>query len=246
VAEQQRVDMAMLPLRVGLFGAEPWSEPLRREIEARLGIVAFDTYGLSEVIGPGVAQECEYHQGLHINEDHFIPEIIDPESGVPMGDDAAGELVLTAISKEAMPLLRYRTRDRTRLIREPCVCGRSTVRMARVLGRTDDMLVVDGVSVFPSQIEPALLWIGGVAPHYQLIVDRERGALDQLELRVEAPVGLASNAERRYQLERRLRDGIQSRLDITCMVQIVAPGEIERSEGKAVPIVDKHQASKSG
>jgi phenylacetate-CoA ligase len=241
VAAAEGVDMTGLPLRVGIFGAEPWSEQMRREIEARLGLEAFDTYGLSEIIGPGVASECEHHQGLHIYEDYFIPEIIDPNTGEPLPDGEVGELVLSSVTKEAMPLLRYRTRDRTRLLREPCACGRTSVRMARVLGRTDDMLVIRGVNVFPSQVEAAILEIGGVAPQYQLIVDRERGPLDELEVRVEAPASLFDDPERLGQLERRLNDGIQSTLGITCRVQIVAPGEIPRSEGKAVRVLDKRQ-----
>jgi phenylacetate-CoA ligase len=167
---------------VSIFGGEPWFEQTCQEIEARLGIVAFDTYGLSEVIGPGVANECEYHRGLHINEDHFIPEIVDPETGERMPDGAVGELILTGLTKAALPLLRYRTRDLTSLLHEPCACGRTGVRMARVLGRTDDMLVVRGMNVFPSQVEAVLLANSDVAPYYQLVVDRERGALDTLDV----------------------------------------------------------------
>jgi phenylacetate-CoA ligase len=244
VAAAEGVDTATLPLRVGIFGAEPWSEQMRQEIEARLGIVAFDTYGLSEIIGPGVAHECLHHQGLHLNEDHFLPEIVDPESGERLPDGEVGELVLSSVTKEAMPLLRYRTRDRTRLLREPCPCGRTTVRMARVQGRTDDMIVVRGVNVFPSQVEAVLMQTGGVAPHYQIVVDRERGALDELDVLVEALASLSGDPERLRQLERRLSDGIQSTLGISCKVQLVAPGEIPRSEGKAVRVVDKRQDSK--
>jgi phenylacetate-CoA ligase len=241
VAAEEGIDMVALPLKVGVFGAEPWSEQMRREIEARLGIVAFDTYGLSEIIGPGVASECAHRQGLHINEDHFIPEIVDPTTGERLPDGEVGELVLSAITKEAMPLLRYRTRDRTRLLREPCPCGRTTVRMARVQGRTDDMIVVRGVNIFPSQVEAVLLESGEVTPHYQLVVDRERRALDDLEVRVEVPARLWGDTERLGQLERRLGDSIQSTLGITCSVQLVAPGEIPRDEGKAVRVVDKRQ-----
>jgi phenylacetate-CoA ligase len=241
MAAEEGVDMAALPLRVGIFGAEPWSDQMRQEIEARLGIVAFDTYGLSEIIGPGVASECEYHQGRHIYEDHFIPEIVDPQTGKRLPDGEVGELVLSSVTKEAIPLLRYRTRDRTRLLREPCACGRTSVRMARVQGRTDDMIVVRGVNVFPSQIEAVLLESGEVAPHYQLIVDREHNSLDELEVRVEAPAGLWGDAERLGELERRLGDDIQSTLGITCSVQLVAPGELPRSEGKAVRVVDKRR-----
>jgi len=244
VAAEERVDMVTLPLRVGFFGAEPWSEQMRWEIEARLGIVAFDTYGLSELIGPGVAHECGYHQGLHINEDHFLPEIVDPASGERLSDGEVGELVLSSVTKEAIPLLRYRTGDRTRLLREPCACGRTTVRMARVLGRTDDMIIVRGVNVFPSQVEAVLLETGAVAPHYQLIVDRARGALDELEVRVEVPARLWGDPLQLRQLERRLGDDLRSTLGISCDVRLVAPGEIPRSEGKAVRVVDKRHASK--
>jgi phenylacetate-CoA ligase len=243
VAAEEGVDLRTLPLRVGLFGAEPWSEQMRQEIEARLGLLALDHYGLSETIGPGVASECIHQQGLHLNEDHFIPEIIDPESGERLRDGEEGELVLSSVTREALPLLRYRTRDRTRLIREPCACGRTTVRMAKVLGRTDDMIVVRGVNVFPSQIEAALLQVGEIAPQYQIVVDRDRTALDKLEVLVEAPAEILDNPDRLSQLERRLNDGVQSTLGITCTVQLAAPGQIPRSEGKAVRVVDKRQVS---
>jgi phenylacetate-CoA ligase len=202
---------------------------MRREIEARLGLLALDHYGLSEIIGPGVASECVHQQGLHINEDHFIPEIIDPESGERLPNGAEGELVLSSVTKEALPLLRYRTRDRTRLTHEPCACGRTTVRMAKVLGRTGDMIVVRGVNVFPSQVEAALLQVGGIEPHYQLIVDRSRDSLDALEVLVEAPAEIFNNPDQLSQVERRLHEGVQSALSITCKVQVVAPGQIQRS-----------------
>src|SRR5215813_4985956 len=196
VAEQDGLDLRSLPLRVGMFGAEPWSEHMRREIESRLGIIAVNVYGLSELIGPGVAVECTQKQGLHIFEDHFIPEIVDPESGKLMPDGETGELVLTCVTKEALPLVRYRTRDRTRLLRERCPCGRTTVRMDRILGRTDDMIIVRGVNVFPSQIETVLLDIGGVEPYYQLIVDRSSACVDELDILVEAPAHIHGNEER--------------------------------------------------
>ena len=165
VAEEDGLDIASFPLKVGLFGAEPWSEAMRQEIESRLGIIALNVYGLSEVIGPGVAVECTEKQGMHIFEDHFIPEIIDPDTNERLRDGEEGELVFTCVTKEALPLIRYRTRDRTRLIREKCACGRTTVRMDRIVGRTDDMIIVRGVNVFPSQIETVLLQVGDVEPH---------------------------------------------------------------------------------
>jgi phenylacetate-CoA ligase len=243
VAAEEGVDLRALPLKVGLFGAEPWSDQMRQEIEARLGLLALDHYGLSEIIGPGVASECVHQQGLHLCEDHFIPEIIDPGTGERLPDGAVGELVLSSVTKEALPLLRYRTGDRTRLIREPCACGRTTVRMAKVLGRTDDMIVVRGVNVFPSQVEAVLLQVGEVAPHYQIIVDRGRDSLDALEVLVEAPAEIFDNPDRLSQLERRLSSNMQSTLGITCTVQLAAPGQIPRSEGKAVRVVDKRQVS---
>jgi phenylacetate-CoA ligase len=241
---EEGIDPASLRLKVGLFGAEPWSEEMRREIEARLGIRALDHYGLSEVIGPGVASECADQQGLHINEDHFIPEIIDPASGERLPDGEVGELVFTCVTKEALPLLRYRTRDRVRLIREPCGCGRTTVRMAKVLGRTDDMIIVRGVNVFPSQIETVLLQLGEVAPHYQLVVDRGQARLDDLDVLVEAPAEIFGNPDRLAQLERRLTYGVESMLGITCKVTLVGPRQIQRSEGKAVRVVDKRQPAR--
>jgi phenylacetate-CoA ligase len=238
---EEGVDPASLQLKVGLFGAEPWSEQMRREIEARLGIRAFDHYGLSEVIGPGVASECVHQQGLHINEDHFIPEIIDPVTGERLPDGEVGELVFSCVTKEALPLLRYRTRDRVRLMREPCACGRTTVRMAKVVGRTDDMIIVRGVNVFPSQIETVLLEFGEVTPHYQIVIDRGRTTLDELDVLVEAPAEVYENPERLAQLERRLTYGVESMLGITCKVTLVGPKQIQRSEGKAVRVVDKRQ-----
>jgi phenylacetate-CoA ligase len=241
VAEQDGLDLKALPLEVGLFGAEPWSERMRDEIESRLGIVALNVYGLSEVIGPGVAAECTEKQGLHIFEDHFIPEIVDPQTGDPLPDGELGELVLTCATKEALPLLRYRTRDRTRLLREKCGCGRTTVRMDRIMGRTDDMIVVRGVNVFPSQIETVLLEAGGVQPHYQIVVDRTSTYLDELDVLVEAHADIHQNKDHLIQLEKRLSFEVQSALGISCNVMLVGPGEIERSEGKAVRVVDKRK-----
>jgi len=241
VAEQGGIDLKSLPLRVGLFGAEPWSERMRAEIESRLGILALNVYGLSEVIGPGVAVECTRKQGLHIFEDQFIAEIVDPQTGEPVPDGEMGELVLTCITKEALPLLRYRTRDRTRLFREPCACGRTTARMDRIIGRTDDMIIVRGVNVFPSQIETVLLEIGGVEPHYQIVVDRTSAYMDELDVLVEAPAHIYGNSDHLVQLEKRLSFEVQSTLGINCNVKMVGPREIERSEGKAVRVVDKRK-----
>jgi len=239
MAREDGVDLGELPLRVGIFGAEPWSERMRAEIESRLGVVAINVYGLSEVIGPGVSIECTEQQGMHIFEDHFIPEIIDPSTGEPLADGEMGELVLTCVTKEALPLLRYRTRDRTRLTREPCACGRTTARMERIVGRTDDMLIVRGVNVFPSQIETVLLAVGAVEPHYQIVVDRGATHLDELEILVEAPQDVVGDRERLSRLERRLHDEVESALSITCKVKVVGPHELARSEGKAVRVVDK-------
>ncbi|HEY3229763.1 MAG TPA: phenylacetate--CoA ligase [Roseiflexaceae bacterium] len=240
-AAEEGIDPASLALKVGLFGAEPWSERMRQEIESRLGLLALDHYGLSEVIGPGVASECAYKQGLHICEDHFIPEIVAPDSGERLPDGEIGELVFTCVTKEALPLLRYRTRDRTRLIREPCACGRTTARMQKVLGRTDDMIIVRGVNVFPSQIETVLLEFGEVEPHYQIVVDRGRDFLDELDVLVEASAEVFQSQERLSQLEQRLVYSMQSALGIVCKVRLVEPKQIQRSEGKAVRVVDKRQ-----
>jgi phenylacetate-CoA ligase len=239
VAEEAGVDLNSLPLKLGMFGAEPWSDRMREEIESRLGIVALNVYGLSEIIGPGVSVECTHKQGMHIFEDHFIPEIVDPESGERVPDGELGELVLTCVTKEALPLVRYRTRDRTRLLTEKCACGRTTVRMERVVGRTDDMLIVRGVNVFPSQIETVLLQVENVEPHYQIIIDRNAAYTDELDILVEAPAEIYANQDRLIQLEKRLCYDVQSALGITCRVKLVGPREIERSEGKAVRVIDK-------
>ena len=181
-----------LKLKAGVFGAEPWSENMRKEIEAKMGLLAIDIYGLSEIIGPGVASECECQNGLHVNEDHFMVEVIDPATGKRLPDGEKGEIVFTTITKEAFPLLRYRTRDIGIIYPEPCACGRTLVRMSRMLGRTDDMLIIRGVNVFPSQIESVLLAIGETEPHYQIIVDRENN-LDDLEIWVEVSEGIFSD-----------------------------------------------------
>ena len=238
--EEMGVDMRSLRLRVGILGAEPWSEKMRREIEERLGITALDIYGLSEIIGPGVAMECiEGRNGLHVFEDHFIVETINPETGERVPDGEAGELVFTSLTKEAFPLIRYRTRDLSCLMEEPCKCGRTHVRMARISGRSDDMLVIRGVNVFPSQIESVLLGIEGLEPHYQLIVDRE-GTLDTLEIQVEMSEDLFSDEIKTLQnIEKRITKDIKDYLGVTAKVKLVGSKTLERSEGKSQRVVDR-------
>ncbi|CAG0997140.1 phenylacetate-CoA ligase [Burkholderiales bacterium] len=236
MAEAQGVDLRRQGrLQVGLFGAEPWSEALRREIEARLGLKAIDIYGLSEIMGPGVACECPEQAGLHGWEDHFLFEVIDPETGTPLADGEAGELVITTLTKEALPMLRYRTRDITRMTGEPCGCGRTHRRILRVTGRNDDMLIIRGVNVYPSQIEAVLVGLPGIAPHYQLVVER-RGSLDHVSIEVEAaPEAAASSYP---ELARRVAHHVKSLVGITTDVTMKAPGEIPRSQGKAVRVRD--------
>ena len=245
LAEQARamdVDLRALPLRAGIFGAEPWSEKMRAEIEKALVLSAFNIYGLSEIMGPGVAMECaEVRDGMHIFEDHFLAEVINPETGevLPAGEE--GELVFTTLTKEAFPLVRYRTRDITRLIPEPCRCGRTHIRMARVMGRSDDMLIIRGVNVFPSQVEAVLVGVEGLEPHYRLIVDRE-GTLDTLEIQVELSEKLfsASGEIRALQnIERQLKKDMKDYLGINAIVKLVEPRTIERSEGKANRVIDR-------
>jgi phenylacetate-CoA ligase len=241
VAEEMGVDLKELNLRVGFFGAEPWSENMRKQIEEKLGLHALDIYGLSEVIGPGVANECMEKNGLHIFDDHFIPEIINPETGerLPYGEE--GELVFTCVTKEALPLIRYRTRDITRLIPEPCPCGRTHIRMARITGRADDMLIIRGVNVFPSQIESVLMEIEETEPHYQIIVDRVN-QLDVLEVQVEVNERLFSDEVRKLEMVRKkIQDEIESILGISAVVTLVEPKTIKRSEGKAVRVIDKRK-----
>lgn len=241
-AVEEGIDLRDLKLRIGIFGAEPWTEEIRAEIEAKLNIKAIDIYGLSEILGPGVAIECiEAQNGLHIWEDHFIPEIIDPGTGEVLPPGEQGELVITTITKEGIPMIRYRTRDITRLISEPCVCGRTHVRLARMSGRSDDMLIIRGVNVFPSQIESVLMTVDGVEPHYQLIVDREEN-LDTLEVQVEVNEKTFSDEIKMLQdLSNRIRKEIKDILGITCKVRLVEPKSITRSEGKARRVIDKRQ-----
>ena len=241
-AAEEGINIRDLKLRVGIFGAEPWTEEMRREIEDKLNIKAIDIYGLSEILGPGVAIEChEAQHGLHIWEDHFIPEIINPDTGEVLPDGELGELVITTITKEGIPMIRYRTRDITRLIAEPCVCGRTHRRIARMSGRTDDMLIIRGVNVFPSQIESVLVGIEGIEPHYQLIVEREEN-LDTLEIQVEVNEQTFSDEIKILQdLSNRIRHEIKDLLGITCKVRLVEPKTIARSEGKAKRVVDRRK-----
>ena len=239
VAAEMGVRPGDLRLRLGLFGAEPWSDSMRREIEAKLGISATDNYGLSEVIGPGVSGECERKSGLHVNEDHFLVEVVDPKTLEPLPEGELGELVFTSLTKEAFPVVRYRSRDLSRLTYEACPCGRTNARMARVTGRTDDMLIVRGVNVFPSQIESVLLEIEGTEPHYQIVVERN-GALDEILVDVEvAETVFSDEAKRLYQLRERIQRRLATVLGINVAVRLAEPKSIERSAGKAKRVIDK-------
>lgn len=239
--EELGIKKSELKLKAGVFGAEPWSSNMRSEIEERLGILAIDIYGLSEVIGPGVASECACQCGLHIQEDHFIPEIIDPVTEEVLPPGSKGEIVFSTVTKEGLPLLRYRTRDISSLNYEKCECGRTLVRMSKVSGRTDDMLIIRGVNVFPSQIESVLLEIGETAPHYLLIVDRIDN-LDILEVWVEMTQSLFSDEVKRVEeIEKKIRKEIESTLGINAKVRLVEPKTIERSEGKAKRVIDKRK-----
>ncbi len=243
---EQGSDPRALGLRYGFFGAEPWTEAMRRQLEGLWGVAAVDFYGLSEVIGPGVASECaEARDGLHVNEDHFLPEIVDPGTGEPLKPGTEGELVLTCLTKEALPLLRYRTGDVTSLNPEPCRCGRTTVRMARIKGRTDDMLIIKGVNVYPSQLEAALLTIEELAPHYQLVVDRTE-AFPTLAVHVEPMEGLVhawggfdSGRPEIMALSARVAERLRGHLGLNPEIAIVPPKTIPRSEGKAVRVVER-------
>lgn len=239
-ALEQGIDFRKLPLRVGVFGAEPWTEAMRLEIEQKMGIDAMNVYGLSEVMGPGVAMEClESKSGMHIWEDHFYPEIIDPVTGEQLPPGSVGELVITTLTKQGLPLIRYRTRDLTHLDYTPCACGRTHARLGRLRGRSDDMLIIRGVNVFPQQIETILLESEGVAPHYQIIVDRE-GTLDTLEVLVEvADIGFADEIRKLQSREARIQKTIKEFLGVTAKVRLVEPRSIQRSEGKAPRIIDK-------
>lgn len=235
------IDPSDLSLRVGMFGAEPWSENMRKEIEAKLNIRATDIYGLSEVVGPGVACECECQAGMHVNEDHFIPEIINPKTLEPVEPGEVGELVFSTVTKEGIPILRYRTRDLTRLIYDKCECGRTLVRMEKCMGRSDDMLIIRGVNVFPSQIESVLLGMSETEPHYLLIVERD-GTMDVLKLMVEVQEQFFSDEIRQLEaLQRKIRNNIQSTLGISTEVKLVEPKTIERTAGKAKRVIDNRK-----
>ena len=227
VAEQQGIDLRKGSLEIGVFGAEPWSEAMRTQIEARLGLKAVDVYGLSEIMGPGVAVECEAQDGLHGWEDHFLFEVIDPETGRPLSEGHAGELVITTLTKQALPMIRYRTRDITRVTRERCACGRTHLRLKRITGRNDDMLIIRGVNVYPSQIEAVLVSLPGIAPHYQLVLER-KGNMDELTIEVEGEADAGP----------RVQHHIKSMVGITATVVVKKTGEVPRSQGKAVRVRD--------
>ncbi len=233
------VDMRELPLRVGVFGAEPWSDSMRRHIESHTRIKAYDIYGLSEITGPGVATECACQNGLHVFEDHFYPEIVNPETGETLPEGQEGELVLTTLSKRAMPLLRYRTRDITAFIPEPCACGRTLRRIHRISRRSDDMFIIRGVNVFPSQVEAALLAVEGTLPHYEIVLTREKG-LDAMEVQIEVtPEFFSDKIGALEDLQGRLVQALDHVLGIRVHVRLVEPHSIQRSEGKAKRLIDR-------
>ncbi|NTU59278.1 MAG: phenylacetate--CoA ligase [Chlorobiaceae bacterium] len=238
---EEKIDPSKIKLKAGIFGAEPWTEEMRTEIQHMLGIKAFDIYGLSEVIGPGVSMECSCQKGMHVFEDHFIPEIIDPETCKVLPYGSLGELVFTTVTKEALPLLRYRTRDLTRLHADQCECGRTLVRMEKCVGRSDDMLIIRGVNVFPSQVESVLLEMSETRPHYLLVVDRENN-LDTLEIQVEVEDQFFSDEVKELEgLRKRIQSNLASTLGLHAAVRLVEPGTIERSMGKAQRVVDKRK-----
>ena len=244
VAEREGVDLARSSLEIGVFGAEPWTNEMRREIERRLGLKAIDIYGLSEIMGPGVAAECRERQaGLHAWEDHFLIEVIDPETGRPVPEGEPGELVITTLTKEALPMIRYRTRDITRMVTERCDCGRTHARILRITGRNDDMLIIRGVNVYPSQIESVLIGMPDVAPHYQLVVERE-GVMDTLAVEVEIAPSLSAMAAAYTRVAQEVVHEIKSRIGITTAVSVRQPGEIPRSQGKAVRVRDLRPKAK--
>ena len=241
VAEKMGIDMHSLPLRLGLFGGEPSGEGMRAEIERRLGILATDNYGLSEVMGPGVSGECEHQCGLHMAEDHFLFEVVDPVTGEPVAEGEEGELIITSLTKEAFPVLRYRTHDLTTVDLAACECGRTSARMRKVRKRTDDMLIIRGVNVFPSQIEDVLLKVEGVEPHYVIIVDRV-GALDQLEIQIEVAEEMFSDVMKdMIAFTRRVSEQLSSAVGLHPKVTLVEPGTIERTAGKARRVVDRRE-----
>jgi phenylacetate-CoA ligase len=241
VALSEGIDPHALPLRAAFLGAEPMAEPMRHEIETRLGVTVYEQYGLSEIIGPGVAAACAIAPGMHLAEDHFLPEVVDPASGDALAEGEVGELVLTAPTKEALPLLRYRTRDRCRLLREPCPCGRTSLRIEKILGRTDDMLIVRGVNLFPAQVEHALVGIPGLDPHYQIVLSTRADRQDELRVRVEVAKGSAAEHAERAALEARTREVLHGALGISVRVELVAAGTLPRSDGKAARVIDERR-----
>lgn len=240
-ALEMGVDLKSSKLRLGVLGAEPWSEQMRQEIESKLPIQAIDVYGLTEMVGPGVSVECPHKCGMHIFEDHFFAEIIDPATGEQLPYGEKGELVLTTLTKEALPIIRFRTKDITSLNPEPCKCGRTLVRMSKITGRTDDMLIIRGVNVFPSQIESVLLEVEGVEPHYVIVVDRKRH-MDTLEIQVEVSEEVFSDEARKMEaLEKRLKEELESILSISAVIKLVEPKSIIRTEGKAKRVYDRRE-----
>ncbi len=238
-AVEEKIDFSRM--RVGVFGAEPWSEAMRQRIQDDTGVRGYDIYGLSEIIGPGVGAECVHQVGLHLYEDHFFPEIIDPASGAVLPDGSEGELVLTTLSKRAMPMIRYRTRDVTTLIAEPCACGRTLRRIKRIERRSDDMFIIRGVNVFPSQVETALLRVDGTLPHYAIVLTREKG-LDDMEVQVEVTAEVFSDKMRALEtLHRNLGQELERVLGIRATVTLVEPRTLARSEGKAKRVIDKRK-----
>lgn len=238
VAVEEGVDLHSLPLRAAFLGAEPMTEKMAARIEEKMGVKVYEQYGLSEIIGPGVASACGYADGMHVWEDHFIPEIVDPDSGERLPDGEVGELVLTAPTKEALPVIRYRTRDLTRLYKEPCPCGRTSARIARIMGRTDDMLIVRGVNVFPSQVEHALMGMDDLEPHYQLVLStRKEDHQDDLSVRVETAEHVAKADHEALQI--RVSETLREALSLTATVELAPPRTIPRSEGKAVRVLDE-------
>lgn len=238
--EKQGIDTSKLPLKAGIFGAEPWTQEMRLQLEEKLNIKAYDVYGLTEIMGPGVAYECSEQTGMHVNEDHFIIEALDPDTGIPVPDGVPGEIVFTCITKEAFPLIRYKTRDIAVLSHKKCSCGRTFVKMSKPMGRTDDMLIIRGVNVFPSQIETVLLNMG-YAPNYQIVVDRVNNR-DTIEVQVEMSDKLFSDTVTEIsKAEHKIEEGLKSLLGIAADVKLVAPNTIARSEGKAKRVIDNRK-----
>lgn len=244
IAEEMKtngIPLDSLNLKIGIFGAEPWTENMRKQIEEKLNIKAYDIYGLSEVCGPGVSFDCECQNGMHVNEDHFVIEIVDPETGEVLPDGESGEVVFSCITKEALPLIRYNTHDISSITHEKCDCGRTLVRMKKITGRSDDMLIIRGVNIFPSQVESVLLSIGKVAPHYMIIVDRINN-LDVVEIQVELSDDVFSDKVKGLEeLRNKIKSSIDSVLGISAMITLVEPGSIERSMGKAKRVIDKRK-----